>query len=306
MLLSDPGRFMRHLIRRSTYAIIAWLDGVDLSVGPECPTLTDAEHAARLKTRDQILDILRMLIPRDMVGRAKRRIGGGDDGGYVMADLISPAQPILSIGVGPDVSFDLELAAKGHSIVMFDHTVAALPGEHPHFTWHRLGVAATSQPKASLVTLAEMVEMLPHTGAEPILKMDVEGAEWAVLEAVAPETLRRFAQISVEVHFLLQLEKDDFRTQVHTALQKLTADFVIVHVHGNNCGPHGHISGFPMPDVLELTLVRKDLVTTVPSTTWYPTDLDRSNWRGGVDYTLWQFPFMPGSETVQAPSDLAS
>jgi hypothetical protein len=249
-----------------------------------------------------VFKTLRLLIPRDLTSHNKRRFGGNDDGGYVMVDCFRPEQVILSLGVGPDVSFDLQLAEQGHRIVMFDHTVDALPTEHPNFTWHRIGVAAQTQPDGILRSLDDLADMLPNTGADPILKMDVEGAEWDALNGATPATLRRFAQISIELHNLLQLDQPAFREKVTAALEKLMADFVLIHVHGNDCDIQGHVGGFVLPNVLEISLIRRDLVQTVPSQTWYPTNLDRSNWRGASNYLLYYFPFAPGSETLELAS----
>lgn len=243
---------------------------------------------------------LRLLAPRELVGVAKRRIGGADDGGYVLADLLTPDQPVLSLGVGPDISFDLQLAEEGHAIVLFDHTVDALPVQHPGFTWHRLGVTGTPNSNPNLRTLAELITRLPHTVADPILKMDVEGAEWDTLANTDVATLRQFAQITLELHDLLRLEEPAFNTTAQRGLRSLTAAFEVIHVHANNCGHCGYVGGFPCPDTLEITLIRRDLAATRANGTWYPTELDRSNWRGGVDIKLWHFPFAPGSETLSA------
>ncbi len=255
------------------------------------------------ETQQSVFDTLRLLTPFDMVGVDKIRIGGAGDGGYVLVDQLDPRQPVLSLGIGPTVTFDHDLATRGHHIVMFDHTIAALPQEHRNFTWHKLGVAAEAQPEASLATLAELVGLLPASMAEPILKMDVEGAEWEVLAAVEPALLRRFTQITLELHTLLQLHEPEFNALAHAALTKLVADFVPVHVHGNNFGALGFTAGLACPDTLEVTLVRRDLAITVRNATWYPTALDTPNWDETPDHRLWFFPFAPTSHTsrIDAP-----
>jgi len=283
-------RFARPLARRLAL-------GVGLIDAPAPPPPPKPPLSAELHR--SVFNVLRLLVPQDLANFGKRRVGGADDGGYVLADCLSPAQPILSLGIGPDVSFDLELAQQGHAIVMFDHTVDALPASHPNFTWHRLGVAAPAQASGDLRSLAALMALLPPSGAAPILKMDVEGAEWDVLAAADPDALGRFAQITLELHSLLRLDDAAFNATAHAALTALATRFVPIHVHANNCGPQGYVGGFALPDTLEITYIRRDLAHTVPSCTWYPTALDRSNWRGGVDYVLWSFPFAPGSDRVQ-------
>ena len=255
---------------------------------PDTPSVTaDAQR--------RVYEVLRLLVPADMQGVGKRRIGGDGDGGYVLADLLTPDQPILSLGVGPDVSFDLELARQGHKIVMFDHTVDELPATHANFVWHKLGIAAQTAENGVLRSLDDLIALLPQTGADPVLKIDVEGAEWESLAAASPQSLRRFAQITIELHTMLALAEPDFGALAHHMLSKLAADFVPVHVHGNNFGIAGLVGGFACPETLEVNYVRRDLITAIASSTWYPTAFDRPNFDERPDHLLWHFPFAPGS-----------
>jgi len=260
-----------------------------------------AEAVATAETNDatrRVFNALRLLTPRDALGVGKIRIGGKSDGGYVLLDLLNPRQVVMSFGIGPTVTFDQEMAERGHAILMFDHTIAALPGHHPGFVWYREGVAGESVPGKKLFSLAEHMKKLPEDCIDPILKMDVEGAEWDTLAATPRPLLRRFAQITLELHTLLKLAEPGFNARVLAALSALAQDFVPVHVHGNNCGALGQAGGLPCVDTLEITYVRRDLCAAVPSQTWYPTPLDDSNYRGQLDYRLWFFPFVPGSETL--------
>ncbi len=244
---------------------------------------------------------LRLLAPCDVVGTGKIRIGGQLDGGYVLVDQLDPRQPVLSIGIGPSVTFDTEMAERGHVLHLYDHTIETLPGDHPSFTWEKIGVAPETDPARNMRSLADMAARLPQTGCDPILKMDVENAEWAVLAATPPAVLRQFAQITIELHQLLSLHQTAFNTLAVQALRHLTQDFAVVHVHGNNFSPLGTSGGFTVSRTLELTLVRRDLVRTAPNTTWYPTALDTPNWEDCPDYNLWFFPFAPGSENLTLP-----
>ncbi len=242
-----------------------------------------------------VYEALRLLTPRDAVGVGKRRIGGVGDGGYVLLDALVPEQVAMSFGVGPTVTFDFELAEQGHRILLFDHTIESLPGEHPHFTWYREGVSGVSAPEEALFSLAEHMLKLPEDAQDPILKMDVEGAEWDTLGAVPPGLLARFAQITLEFHNLLDLADPAFNARVQKALHALDADFVPVHVHGNNFGALGFVGGFPGVETLEVTYARCDLFRTAPSKTFYPTPHDTPNFDERADFPLWFFPYAPGS-----------
>jgi hypothetical protein len=248
-----------------------------------------------------VFEALRLLIPRDVPGAGKIRVGGPGDGGYVLLDRLDPAQSVMSFGVGPTVTFDADMAARGHQVLLFDHTVDALPQEHANFRWFRQGVAGVSDPSQDLFSLAEHMDKLPDAAVDPILKMDVEGAEWDAIGIAPPHLLRRFAQITLEFHDLFELPNSRFNAAAMRALSALRQDFDPVHVHGNNWGQIGFAGGLPMADTIEVTYARRDLYPSVPSRTFYPTAHDTPNCDFRRDFDLWFYPFHPGSEGLDFP-----
>lgn len=249
-----------------------------------------------------VFEVLRLLAPRDVPGVGKVRIGGDGDGGYVLLDRLDPAQVVMSFGVGPTVTFERDLAERGHRVVMFDHTVDALPDAHPAFIWHRLGLAARDDAPCSLYALPTLMRRLPPSDHPPILKMDVEGAEWPALAVLDPDVLGGFAQITLELHGLLSLEQPPFNAQALAALRVLRRDFVPVHVHANNYGRLDYVGGFACADTIEVTFARSGLYPDAPSATIYPTALDTPNFAERPDYLLWFFPYLPGGEAAVLPA----
>jgi hypothetical protein len=255
-----------------------------------------------LKRQRSVCDTLRLLTPFDLPRERKRRFGTPGDGSYVLVDRLRADQPILSFGVGPSVNLELELAERGHEVLLFDHTVDALPSEHPRFTWYREGVGAPANAEGPLLTLQTHMAKLPWGAGAPILKLDVEGHEWSVLETVPRETLRRFEQIAVELHGLQFLDGAPFRALAQRVLRRLAEDFTICHVHANNFNHLATCSNFTVTASLEVTYIRSDLVERAPSRTFYPTVEDSPNYAVLPDHRLWFFPFLPGSaEAVFEP-----
>jgi hypothetical protein len=208
----------------------------------------------------------------------------------------------MSFGIGPSVHFELGMASRGHNILMFDHTVEELPEKHPRFTWFREGVASHSEPERGLFTLAVHMEKLPSRCDGPILKLDIEGYEWDVLDTVPIDFLLRFEQIALELHGLERLEEPAFNSAAQKILEKLTTHFTLCHVHANNFNIPRVLAGcFLVPGTLELSYIRSDLVTRALSTTIYPTALDAPNYHQFPDVLLWYFPFLPGSEALKFP-----
>jgi hypothetical protein len=240
-----------------------------------------------------IAGVLELLAPRDIVSHRKCRVGPKTDGGYVMFDRPG-AGPVYSFGIGRNVGFDEDFAERGRPVFMFDHTIEALPKQHPEFHFMKRGISAVDDPENSIFSLAYFIRELGHAGRRDLmLKMDVEGAEWDVLSQVAPAVLDGFEQIVLEVHGLLRLSDPEFRGKVVRALRNLNENFLLGHVHANNYGRLGLIDGFTVADVLELTYIRKDLAVGRKSSRLYPLALDYSNQHHRPDTLLWFYPFLP-------------
>jgi hypothetical protein len=246
-----------------------------------------------------IVEALGLLTPFD-IDIPKRRIGPRTDGGYVFADSISASQAVVSYGIATEYQFDRIMAEAGHKVYMFDHTIEGIDATHANMMWHREGVAGVTDPASRLYTVEDHLARHGVEGDRLILKMDVEGAEFDSIGLMSDDTLGRFEQIVMEIHYLANLDNARFRAGAVRMLRKLNQHFTLFHVHANNCdGPNGlHIvSGMPVSNLLELSYVRTSAVKRTPSRTLYPTVFDYANVRA-KDKLLWFFPFMPTHLTV--------
>jgi hypothetical protein len=229
--------------------------------------------------------LLKLITPYDPVGLRKIRIGNPGnkgvlgDGGYVMVDDFGAVAAALSIGVGADVSWDLDMAGRGIPVHQFDHTVAQLPTDHPLFRFNRRGVAAANSDTGLMETLEGMVAELGTEG-DLVLKMDVEGAEWAAFEAASPEVMARFVQIVVEIHDPLNIDRkfpgSDRNLEV---LRKLATTHQVIHVHANNFDKTDTVEGIKVPAVVELTYLRRNRARFSRSRETLPGPLDAANAR---------------------------
>ena len=242
-----------------------------------------------------VLGTLSLLTPWDVIGCGKLRIGCNSDGGYVLLDKLRPEQPVLSYGVGLDSSFDFDLARRGHRVFMFDHTVKGPRGRLPEgCIFIREGVAAKADPKKRVDTvLAHLKRYRLTRRRDVILKMDIEGGEWDIIAALPEQAMAAFEQIVVEFHWLENLKREGFTAQVRAALQRLNERFTLCHVHGNVYGGMRKPAGVVLPNVLEATYVRSDLVSRTANRTLYPTQYDYANRPGSKDLVLSMYPFVP-------------
>lgn len=252
-------------------------------------------------TTRQILDTLALLTPYDLLAQRKIRVGNPTaDGGYILLDRLRPEQLVLSFGVGGDISFELDMAQRGHRVLMFDHTVAPRDLSNPLCSYFPEGLTGTTEPGGVMYSLEDHVARRAADAQDMILKMDVEGWEWMALDTASPETLARFEQITFEAHGFDMIEDPGHQARLHRVLGRLNRSHVLFHVHANNVAPLRTIRGLPVSQLLELSYVRADIAERVPSATFYPTPLDVPNVASRPELMLWHYPFLPTAWTTAA------
>ncbi|KVQ50556.1 hypothetical protein WT21_10165 [Burkholderia territorii] len=179
-----------------------------------------------------------------------------------------------SLGINDDVSWDLDMAQAGCQVYQYDHTIESLPQEHPNFHWSKMGIAAHRSADGMLDRLDDLVIRNGHAGhRDLVLKMDIEGFEWEVLEAMEETTLQQFSQIVLEVHTLV-LGGAELQSRIVNVLEKLYRFHQPVHVHANNHGYLGVVGGVAMPDTMELTYVRRADHQFMMCHRMFPSDFD--------------------------------
>jgi FkbM family methyltransferase len=157
---------------------------------------------------------------------------GSDYGGYELITTGLDADSIVySFGVGEDASFDVALIERfglvvhafdptpksmtwvkeqgfsdryimhGYGIADFDGTASFNPPENPDHVSHTLLDRPTTQDKAITVPVKRLCSIMKALGHRRIdvLKLDVEGAEYTVIDDIQRSDVRP-GQILVEFH----------------------------------------------------------------------------------------------------------
>ena len=200
--------------------------------------------------------LLSLIRPATPVGFSKVRIGNQHgDGGYVMVDDWRDVRGAISIGIGGDVSWDLAIAERGIDVYQYDHSVPSPPIRHPRFHFHSVGIGNPDSGHSGFRSLEQIVGDIPP-GGDLILKMDVEGAEWATLSSARSQVLERFSQIVIEVHAPLAGTAGDRMLNLQM-LGKLRSTHQVVHVHANNYAAVDSFDGIRVPNVLEISYLRR-------------------------------------------------
>lgn len=250
----------------------------------------------------------------DIEGFTKVRVGRHCDGGYVVLDELCHGTTLYSYGIGDDISFEEDYARRYNSFVKcFDHTIEGINAQDPRISWTKRGLGSARNCRIPV----QDIDLTDRT--ERVLKVDVEHHEWEWLSRWGPEG--GWSQIIIELHILTAsterpsvpyIREDriavtgplspyfasmyaDFDLQVNEfifkeysrALCRLLQNYVVYHVHGNNSLPKTTLYGYSWPPLLELSLVRRDLVAgrVKPTTQKFPVPgLDFPNKHNRPDF----------------------
>lgn len=227
----------------------------------------------------QLYDLIR---PQTYPGLKKLRVGNRQgDGGYVMVDEFSGIKAALSLGIGDEITWDVEMSEKGIHVFQFDHTVEAPEGvaNNPRLHFFKCGIASYADPQQNVKTIGDILadEMADYPG-DLILKMDIEGHEWDSLAHISEEVFSRFRQICLEIHNpLARPGQWVWRNRNLSVLQKLHRKFAPVHLHANNAGFVKKLFGLTVPRALEITYLRRDGQSFSDSTDAFPGEYDVPN-----------------------------
>lgn len=201
------------------------------------------------------------------------RVGGSGDGAYLVPDFIGEMRACFSPGVADRKPFEDELA-HAYKIPSFlcDYSTSPERLKTPLIEDLQFFDQKWLEPEGcdnsqSLQQWVDRCAPQESHGAW-ILQMDIEGGEYANLGSASPELLAGFGIIILELHWLNQIPSSPafFYGSVLPLLQQLAAQFTCVHAHPNNaCGTwRSQPGGRSFPDVLEVTLVRHDLLAARP------------------------------------------
>ncbi|CAN2533114.1 hypothetical+protein [Methylocapsa aurea] len=236
----------------------------------------------------RVLAILHMLKPYSVKGYTKVRVGGENDGGYVMLDDFANISAAYSLGINNDVEWDMSIAERGINIYQYDHTINGLPKDHPLFHWRKVGIGEGE----NLSHLDKIIDDDGFSGHNNlILKCDIEGCEWLMLAQLPAKTLEQFRQITMEMHGFGHIDQADYANLILDAVTAITKLHRVVHVHANNNSAYCIVGGVPIPATLEITFARIDSYDLEPSQETFPTDLDSPCFPGRADYSLGKFVF---------------
>ena len=204
------------------------------------------------------------------------RMGGSGDGGYLLPDDLEGIKACFSPGVGPTSQFENECAEIGIKVYMADASVDSpvLANDNMQFIKKFIG----KQVNENFISMQNWIDSAQlNSDSDLILQMDIEGAEYDVINTLPASTLKRFRIVIIECHSLELLWKKSYFHRANKAFRKLLRHYKCVHIHPNNCCGIREIEGIEFPSVAEFTFYRKDRIRSSKKANKFPHALDEDN-----------------------------
>lgn len=188
------------------------------------------------------------------------RFGSEFDGGYILVDKDYNDSFLISAGISNNNDFEVDFANHGGTGHQIDYSVKAAPLAHSSLTFSPSRFVGEGKERENFdVSLdqvyLEHIDSTRFAASRNVLKMDIEGAEWEILET--SKSIGKFDQILLELHYLDRLAKPTFQKSYFDSLEKLLGEFFPVAIAGNNCCGFVTLGGFSLPRVIEMTLLNR-------------------------------------------------
>lgn len=223
-----------------------------------------------LKNMTLVIDLLQPRITKMPLFR----LGARGDGGYVLAPAFE-SKICLNLGVGFEVSADLDLLGRGFKIYAIDGTV---PNPLPHENGYKFIRKNVGYNKSNELTtdLDSIFRQHSDLSKVDLILIDIEGWEYKVLHEEL-DLIAKSKQIVIEFHGLELVGDSQFTKRFKSILKKLLKTHSPVHVHANNSGGGLAVGGASWPTILEVTFLLNELCTFEINYGPFPSEIDYPN-----------------------------
>jgi hypothetical protein len=208
------------------------------------------------------------------ITRPMRRFGPSKDGGYLLPDDLEGIASCVSPGVSTECGFDKSIADLGIEVHLADASVSGPSISHEKFRFTKRYFDTFNSSET--VTIDDFCRDISPS-QDLLLQMDIEGAEYRVLNSASPQLLSRFRVMVIEFHDMGQLfTRFGFR-EISAVFRKLLDTHAVVHIHPNNYFQPVTRGPIAIPPLMEFTFYRRDRVHLDPRTLAFPHSLDAKN-----------------------------
>lgn len=203
------------------------------------------------------------------------RIGPDFDGGYLVPDDLDDLRAVFSPGVSETLGFDLEMSQRCNHCYLADASVDEPSGMQPNMSFLKKFIGNADDP--NVIAFDEWVNANEPGNEDLLLQMDIEGAEYDVLNAAADGLLSRFRIILLELHDFEDVFDRARFEKLRATVDRLNETHVLCHLHSNNTKPYFTVENTLVAPVFEATYIRKDRVKSELKPALVPHPLDQAN-----------------------------
>jgi hypothetical protein len=189
------------------------------------------------------------------------RLGEKNDGGYLVPDDLLGVDRNYSAGVGFLTQFEKDLEEKyliESNMLDFNEIEKTILPSKSSFLKKKLALVTNNQE-------ISINDWIIKADNDIILKLDIEGDEYASLIDISEENLKKVRILVIEFHDLRNLRNDIFLNLFDKVINKLNKYFYVCHLHINNISKIKNIGSYEVPDMVEMTFIRKDRVKNFSS-----------------------------------------
>jgi FkbM family methyltransferase len=227
-----------------------------------------------------MLEVFELLKPKPS-SHPLMRIGDNCDGSYLVPEDLDGITACFSPGVNNFKHFEDTLVdTYGIDCHMCDYSSDVqnfqTPLKEGRQTFQKKWLDVKTE--RDNISFDDWISEYAPTG-DLLLQMDIEGAEYRNLLSISEAALSRFRIIILEVHGLEYIKSAlVLRNVLAPTFKRLAGFFSVAHAHPNNCCGDFAIpgTGIRIPNVLELTYIRKDRLTAPEYAPLLPHPLDVS------------------------------
>ena len=205
--------------------------------------------------KSDISRVLKKLLPFKIEYKLLR-LGEENDGGYLIPNDFFDIKTNYSAGIGELTKFEKDLEEKfsiKSNMIDFNHINPKILPKGSKFFKKKIGIISSKNE-------ININDILKNEDKEIIFKMDIEGDEYSILTSISEENLNKIRIFVIELHDLRHLRNYFFFKTFEKIVSRLNNSFYVCHLHANNSSKVKNIGGFCVPDMLEVTLIRKDRI----------------------------------------------
>ena len=211
-------------------------------------------------SKKRVLKLIKKLLPVK-IDIELIRLGENNDGGYIIPNDLEGITKNYSAGIGKLVGFEKDLQEKfsiNSNMLDFNEIDRNILPNNCNFLKKKLSLKDND-------TDISINNWIDNLDKEVILKIDIEGDEYPILANISDENLKKIRILIIELHDLRNLRNNVFFSFFEKIISRFDQYFYSCHLHPNNSSKVKFISNIEIPDMLEITFIKKNRLSRTPT-----------------------------------------